>query len=187
MNSCYCSPLCQLLLWSSHFKGYVVSVFFLVAKSCQTLLRSHGLQPTRLLLSMGFPGKHSGVVCHFLLQGIFLSQGSNSHLLHWSKDSLPLSHQGSPTSKDKPLIRLKVWPVESPIAIKRISNLRSPKNYFSNDEHSSYNMEWGRPLKAEQVFSALIILIHKILATTHAGAFLETMRELISGFWEQTR
>ena len=172
MNSCYCSSLCQLLLWSSHFQGYVVFVF-LVAKSCRTLLRPHGLQPTRLLLSIGFPGKNTGVVCHFLLQGIFPSQGSNWHLLHWQKDSLPLSYQGSPTSKDKPLIRLKVWTVESTIAFKRISNLRSPKNYFSNDEHSSYNMEWGRPLKAEQVFSPLVILIHKILATRHARAFLE--------------
>ena len=33
--------------------------------------------------------------CHFLLQGIFLTQGSNPHLLHWQVDSLPLSHQGS--------------------------------------------------------------------------------------------
>ena len=32
--------------------------------------------------------------CHFLLQGIFLIQGLNQHLLHW-QDSLPLSHQGS--------------------------------------------------------------------------------------------
>ena len=31
----------------------------------------------------------------------------------------------------------------------------------------------GRPWKAEQVFLAFIILIHKILATRHAGAFLE--------------
>ena len=32
-------------------------------------------------LSMGFPGKNSGVGCHFLLQGIFLTQGLNLHLL----------------------------------------------------------------------------------------------------------
>ena len=49
-------------------------------------------------LSMGFPrpGKNTGVGCHFLLQGIFLTQGWNSCLLHWQEDSLPLSHQGSP-------------------------------------------------------------------------------------------
>ena len=34
--------------------------------------------------------------CHFLLQGIFLTQESNLCLLHWQADSLPLSHQGSP-------------------------------------------------------------------------------------------
>ena len=31
-----------------------------------------------------------------LLQGIFPTQGSKPHLLHWQADSLPLSHQGSP-------------------------------------------------------------------------------------------
>ena len=34
--------------------------------------------------------------CHFTLQGIFPTQGSNLHLLHWQADSLPLSHLGSP-------------------------------------------------------------------------------------------
>ena len=47
-------------------------------------------------LSMGFPAKNTGVGCHFLLQGIFLTQGMKLHLLHWQVDSLPLSHQGSP-------------------------------------------------------------------------------------------
>ena len=43
------------------------------------------------------PGKptNTGVVCHFLLQGIFLTQVSALHLLHWQANSLPLSHQGS--------------------------------------------------------------------------------------------
>ena len=42
-----------------------------------------------------FPGKNTGVGCHFLLKGIFLTQGSNLQLLHWQADSLPQSHQGS--------------------------------------------------------------------------------------------
>ena len=37
-------------------------------------------------------GKSTGVGCRFLLQGIFPTQGSNLHLLHWQVDSLPLSH-----------------------------------------------------------------------------------------------
>ena len=31
----------------------------------------HGLQPTRLLRPWDFPGKNTGVGCHFLLQEIF--------------------------------------------------------------------------------------------------------------------
>ena len=58
--------------------------------------------PTRLLCSWGFPGKNTGVGCHFLPQGIFSTQGSNPyllHLLHWQADSLPLSHLGTEYEK----------------------------------------------------------------------------------------
>ena len=41
------------------------------------------------------PDKNTGVGCHFLLQEIFLTQGSNLHLLHLQADSLLLSYQGS--------------------------------------------------------------------------------------------
>ena len=50
--------------------------------------------PARLLCPWDFPGKNTGVGCHFLLQGIFLTQGSNLHLWHWQVDYLLLSHQG---------------------------------------------------------------------------------------------
>ena len=36
----------------------------------------------RLLSSWNSPGKNTGAGCHFLLQGIFLTQGSNPGLLH---------------------------------------------------------------------------------------------------------
>ena len=54
------------------------------------------LPPARLLCSWDFASKNTGVGCHFLLQGIFLTQESNLRLLHWQTDSLPLSHLGSP-------------------------------------------------------------------------------------------
>ena len=60
-----------------------------------------GLQPTRLLRPWNGPGENTGVGGCFLLQGIFLDQGSNFCLLHWQADSLPLSHQGSPPFKKK--------------------------------------------------------------------------------------
>ena len=46
----------------------------------------------RLPCSWNFSGKNIGVYCHFLFQGIFLTQGLNSHLfnlLHYQMDSLP--------------------------------------------------------------------------------------------------
>ena len=52
-----------------------------VVKSCPTLLRSHGLLPVRLLCPWDFPGNNTAVGCLFLLQGIFPTQGSNTHLL----------------------------------------------------------------------------------------------------------
>ena len=46
---------------------------------------------------MDSPGKSTRVDCHFLLQGIFLTQGSNLGLLYWQADSLPASvKKGSP-------------------------------------------------------------------------------------------
>ena len=47
-------------------------------------------------LSMEFFRQEYGVGCHFLLQGIFPTKGSNPYLLHWQAVSLPLSQQGGP-------------------------------------------------------------------------------------------
>ena len=52
-------------------------------------LRPHGLYPARLLCPWGFPGKSTGVGCHFLLQGIFPTRGWNPCLLHQQADSEP--------------------------------------------------------------------------------------------------
>ena len=42
---------------------------------------------------MGFPGKNTGVGCHFLLQRIFPTQGSDPGLLHCRQMLYHLSHQ----------------------------------------------------------------------------------------------
>ena len=62
----------------------------LITKSCLTLQPS-GQWSARPLCSWDFG-------CHFLLPGIFPTQGWNPHLLHWQADSLPLSHLGNPRS-----------------------------------------------------------------------------------------
>ena len=47
-----------------------------------------------LLRPWDFPGKGTGVGCHFLLQWIFLPQGSNLRLPHCGQALYPLSQQG---------------------------------------------------------------------------------------------
>ena len=56
----------------------------------------HGLQPARLLCPQNSLEKHIGVGCHFLLQGLFLTQGTNLGLTHCGQILYHLSHQGSP-------------------------------------------------------------------------------------------
>ena len=61
--------------------------------SCARLLRPHGPVAHQLLCPWDSPGKSTGVGCHFLLQGIFPTQGwklSLLYLLHEQVDSLPL-------------------------------------------------------------------------------------------------
>ena len=49
---------------------------------CATLCDPMRQQPTRLPCPSDSPGKNTGVGCHFLLQGIFPTQGSNPGLLY---------------------------------------------------------------------------------------------------------
>ena len=46
-----------------------------------------------------FKASSTGVGCHFLLQGIFPTQGLNPGLSHCRQTLYPLSHQGSPISR----------------------------------------------------------------------------------------
>jgi len=71
-----------------------------VASFMSNSLKSHGPWPARLLCPWNSPGKNAGFGCHDLFQGIFLTQGSNScllHLLNWKVGSLPLVSPGKST------------------------------------------------------------------------------------------
>ena len=54
-----------------------------VAQSCPTVCDPMDLRPWY------FPGKNTGVGCHFRLQGIFPTQGSNPGLPHCRQTLLP--------------------------------------------------------------------------------------------------
>ena len=77
-----------------HLPIYAVPACIAVSNS----LWHFGLLPLRLH-SWGFPGKNAGADCHFLLQSIFPTQGSNPLLLcllHYRWILYLLSHQRSP-------------------------------------------------------------------------------------------
>ena len=59
-------------------------------------LQPCGMQPARFLCLWDFSGKNPGVGCNFLIQGIFLIQGSNLGLLHCRQTLYHLNHQGIP-------------------------------------------------------------------------------------------
>ena len=106
-------------LQNKFLKGIHVVVVLVITKSGLTLLQSHGLQLASFHL-WDFPGKNTGVGCHFLLQLTFLTQKWNPCLLHWQADSLPLSHQGSPkryTCIFQILIEIAKWCFQKPASL----------------------------------------------------------------------
>ena len=80
--------------WHFHFNSWVLSQGVKTLWPCYGLkvlsvhhsvvsnsLQPRGLYPARLLCPWGSPGKNTGVGCHFLLQGTFLTQGSKLRFL----------------------------------------------------------------------------------------------------------
>ena len=60
-------------------------------QSCPTLCNPMDCSPSGSSVYEDSPGKNTGMGCHALLQGIFLTQVSNPHLLcllHWQACSL---------------------------------------------------------------------------------------------------
>ena len=94
------------LLCTGHgMKCFYLAVFSRSVMSDSATSRTVACQAP---LSMEFSKQEYEMGCHFHLQGIFLTQGSNSGLLHWQSDPLPLSRLGSPFSGYKPSMLLIV-------------------------------------------------------------------------------
>jgi len=68
-------------------------------QSSPTLCNSLNCSTPGSIVHGDSPGKNTGVRCHFLLQGIFPTQGWNLHFLHWQVDFLPLNRLESPSRK----------------------------------------------------------------------------------------
>ena len=82
-----------------------------VPKSCPTLCNPMDLEPASLLCPWDFPGKNTGVGCHFLLQGLFPTQGLNLSLLHCGHILYWMSYKGSINiALGPPFLRPCPWP-----------------------------------------------------------------------------
>ena len=80
---------------------YLVCVHAKSLQLCPTLCVPMDCSPPGSFVHGDSPGKNTGVGCHALLQGIFLTQRSNPHLLHllyWSLTSAVLADQFFTTS-----------------------------------------------------------------------------------------
>ena len=87
-QTCQCNEVHPPSQWGNNTSMVLVVVF--------DSLRPHVCsQPSRLLCSWDSPGKNTGVGCHFLLQGMFATQGSNLGLPHCRQFLYHLNHQGS--------------------------------------------------------------------------------------------
>ena len=76
-----------------------ISYVFLCSVTQSSLILFDPMGCTRLLRSWDFLGENTVVGCHFLIQGIFPTQGPNSGLLCLlQEDFLALNHLGSPYS-----------------------------------------------------------------------------------------
>ena len=94
----YHPSISHLLIFYQSFITYVLSIEEVRCGS--RLVVSDALWPqglVGLLCSWDSPGMNTGVGCHSLLQGIFLTQGSKLGLPHCSQILYHLSHQGSPS------------------------------------------------------------------------------------------
>ena len=107
----------QILLIKGHdYQGKWISTFItlknLERKKVKSLSRARLFATpwivacTKLLRPWDFQGKSTGVGCHFLLQGIFPTQGSNPGLSHYRQTLYHLSHQGSPEKPKSYAIRM---------------------------------------------------------------------------------
>ena len=80
------------LIFRLYYKATVIKMYAVSCSVVPDSVQPQGLQPTRLLCPWDFRGKSTGVGCHFLLQGIFPTQGWNPGVLHCRQILYQLSY-----------------------------------------------------------------------------------------------
>ena len=124
-------------------------------------LRPHGLYPTRLLRPWNFPGKSTEVGCHFLLQGIFPTQGLNPGLPHCRQTFLP--------SEPPYFIQFQLKTRKLQLRINNLSKNTQFRNHRSRVLLHALNPCYFSCLLVYQTILVLFIIVVCFLARQHVS------------------
>ena len=131
----------------------------LAAQLCLTFCDPVGCSPPGSSAHGDSPGKNTGVGCHFLLQGIFPTQGSNPDLPHCRRILYRLSHPGSPYSIQLVHILNSCW--SHPLGIQ----IRVP----------TLNLMWFSVSYSEGTLNRLEILLNRLTKPSKDGSHLQQL------------
>ena len=147
---------CQVAWWCWWFSHSVVS----------HSVQPHELKSARLLRLWDSPDKNTGVDCHFLLQGIFPTQGWNIHLLRLQNqkvNSLLLVPPGMPRRRHRWAIR------------ERLQNLTNPWLFIWEGHESLRNAGKWLPSKKVNLFMVVLGIRRSFVHNTSQRAWKITI------------
>ena len=130
MQSIFLESANLVFLFVFNTKPTVAGFYEKVNVSCSVVsdsLPPHGLWPS-ILHPWDSPGKNTGVGCLSLLQGIFLTQGSNLSLLHCRQFLYRLSPGRSPGKEMAIHFSILAWEIpwtEEPCRLQSIESQKS--------------------------------------------------------------
>ena len=101
----------------------------------------HGLYPSRLLCPWHFPGRNTGVGCHFFLEGIILTQGLNPFLLWLTHCRRILYHWATGTHSST--LAWKIPWMEEPGGLQSTGSLRVGHDWATSLSLFTF-MHWRR-------------------------------------------
>ena len=136
------------------------------------LFAVHGLQPTRLLCPWHFPSRNTGVGCHFLLQGIFLT--ASPALL---ADSLLLSHGESSKALGLSLPKTRL--------LVKFGLFERRRDHYSSEVAAGQRPEWIRDSVTSSVEWESFVWCWTL--RQFVGTFskiLENCSNFLVSFWE---
>ena len=147
---------CHMFVYVVSFNSHCVQSF-----SCVPVFTAPQTVACQALCPWSFPGKNTSVGCHFLLQGIFLTQGSNPHflcLLCLQADSLPLVPPEEKWSEVKSLSHVQLFVTPWTVAYQAL-----PSMGFSSQEYwSGLPVLPGKPLNSHYSPTKEVILLSQL-------------------------